>query len=42
MCNWKNTLVVFNDNTVKTRIPLEHIQGQLDQSAAGLTVWRSR
>jgi hypothetical protein len=29
-CKWKNTLVVFNDNTVKTGIPLEHIQGQLD------------
>ncbi|MFI5459550.1 MAG: AsmA-like C-terminal region-containing protein [Isosphaerales bacterium] len=29
-CQWKNTLVVFNDNTVKTGIPLEHIQGQLD------------
>jgi hypothetical protein len=29
-CRWKNTLVVLNDNTVKTGIPLEHIQGQLD------------
>jgi hypothetical protein len=29
-CQWKNTLVVFNQNTVKTGIPLEHIQGQLD------------
>jgi hypothetical protein len=30
LCQWKNTLVVFHDNTVKTGIPLEHIQGQLD------------
>jgi len=29
-CKWKKTLVVFNDNTVKTGIPLEHIQGQID------------
>jgi hypothetical protein len=29
-CAWNETLVVFNDNTVKTGIPLEHIQGQLD------------
>jgi hypothetical protein len=29
-CEWKNALVVFHDNTVKTGIPLEHIQGQLD------------
>jgi hypothetical protein len=28
-CKWKDTLVVFNDNTVKSGIPLEHIQGQL-------------
>jgi hypothetical protein len=30
-CKWKNTLVVFMDNSVRTGIPLEHIQGQLDQ-----------
>jgi len=30
-CQWKNTLVVFIDNTVKTGIPLEHIQGQLER-----------
>ncbi|HEX3450944.1 MAG TPA: AsmA-like C-terminal region-containing protein, partial [Isosphaeraceae bacterium] len=29
-CKWWNTLVVFNDNSVRTGIPLEHIQGQLD------------
>ena len=29
-CKWKNMLVVFDGNTVKTGIPLEHIQGQLD------------
>jgi hypothetical protein len=29
-CQWEKTLVVFNDNTLKTGIPLEHIQGQLD------------
>jgi hypothetical protein len=29
-CKWKNTLIVLNDNTVRTGIPLEHIQGQLD------------
>jgi hypothetical protein len=28
-CRWKDALVVFNDNTVKSAIPLEHIQGQL-------------
>jgi hypothetical protein len=30
-CKWSETLVVFNDNTVKTAIPLEHIQGQIEQ-----------
>ena len=30
-CQWENMLVVFNDNTVKTGIPLEHIQGELEQ-----------
>ena len=30
-CEWKNTLVVLNDNSIRTNIPLEHIQGQLDQ-----------
>ena len=30
-CKWKNTKVVFIDNTVKTAIPLEHIQGELEQ-----------
>jgi hypothetical protein len=29
-CKWKNALVVFNGNTIKTGIPIEHIQGQLD------------
>src|SRR5262249_55599913 len=29
-CQWDKTLVVFNDNTLKTGIPLEHIQGELD------------
>jgi hypothetical protein len=29
-CQWDKTLVVLNDNTLKTGIPLEHIQGQLD------------
>jgi hypothetical protein len=29
-CRWDKTLVVFNDNSIKTGIPLEHIQGQLD------------
>ena len=29
-CQWDKTLVVLNDNTIKTGIPLEHIQGQLD------------
>lgn len=28
-CRWDRTLVVFLDNTVKTAIPLEHVQGQL-------------
>ena len=26
-CKWSKTLVVFNDNTIKTAIPLEHIHG---------------
>jgi hypothetical protein len=30
-CKWKKVLVVFDGNSVKTGIPLEHIQGQLDQ-----------
>ena len=29
-CKWKNTKVVFLDNTVKTAIPLEHMQGELN------------
>jgi hypothetical protein len=29
-CRWARTLVVFNDNSLKTGIPLEHIQGQLE------------
>jgi AsmA-like C-terminal region len=40
-CKWENTLVVFNDNTLITGIPLEHIQGQLDHvrgSSNGLTL----
>ncbi len=28
-CRWDRTLVVFVDNTVKTAIPLEHVQGQI-------------
>jgi AsmA-like C-terminal region len=30
-CEWKNMLVVLDGNTVKTGIPLEHIQGQLER-----------
>ena len=29
-CRWNNTKVVFNDNSVRTAIPIEHIQGELD------------
>ena len=29
-CQWEKTLVVFNNNTVKTGIPLEHINGELN------------
>ncbi len=29
-CRWDKTLVVLNDNTIKTGIPIEHIQGQLE------------
>jgi AsmA-like C-terminal region len=29
-CSWENTRVVFNDNTVRTGIPLEHIQGVIE------------
>ena len=30
-CSWEKMRVVFNDNTVKTGIPLEHIQGEIDE-----------
>ncbi len=30
-CRWENTRVIFIDNTLKAGIPLEHIQGQLDE-----------
>ncbi len=30
-CRWDNTRVVFIDNTLKAGIPLEHIQGQLEE-----------
>jgi hypothetical protein len=30
-CRWQNTKAFFNDNTVQAGIPLEHIQGQLEQ-----------
>ena len=29
-CSWEKTRVVFNDNTVRTGIPLEHIQGVVE------------
>ena len=29
-CRWKNARVVFIDNAVRTAIPVEHIQGQLE------------
>jgi hypothetical protein len=29
-CTWSDALVVFNGNTIKTGLPLEHLQGQLD------------
>ena len=29
-CQWDKTLVVFNDNRLSTGIPLEHIQGELN------------
>ncbi len=29
-CRWKNTKVIFNDNSIRTAIPVEHIQGQLE------------
>jgi hypothetical protein len=29
-CRWDKTLVVFNGNSLKTGIPLEHIQGQME------------
>ena len=32
-CKWSKTLVVFNDNTVKTAVPLEHIHGQIEQAS---------
>lgn len=30
LCDWKNVLVVLNDNTIHAGLPLEHLQGQLD------------
>src|SRR5262249_42079062 len=33
-CRWQNTLVVFNGNSLKTGIPLEHIHGQI-QNVSG-------
>ncbi|WP_406698706.1 AsmA-like C-terminal region-containing protein [Singulisphaera sp. Ch08] len=30
LCDWNNVLVILNDNTIKAGIPLEHLQGQLD------------
>jgi hypothetical protein len=29
-CQWEKALVVFNDNRLSTGIPLEHIQGEMD------------
>ena len=29
-CEWDHALVVFNDNTIQAGLPLEHMQGQLD------------
>jgi hypothetical protein len=29
-CDWDHALVVFNDNTIQAGLPLEHIQGQLE------------
>jgi hypothetical protein len=40
-CQWDKTLVVFNDNRLSTGIPLEHIQGELNNVSGfsnGLTV----
>jgi hypothetical protein len=32
-CRWDNTLVVLNDNSIQAGLPLEHLQGQLDNVA---------
>jgi hypothetical protein len=40
-CQWEKTMVVLNDNMLKTGIPLEHIQGELDNVSGwsnGLTL----
>jgi hypothetical protein len=40
-CSWKEMRVVFIDNTVKTGIPLEHIQGEINSVSGwsnGLTL----
>jgi hypothetical protein len=34
-CKWADTRVVFVDNTLKSGIPLEHIQGQLEDVRGG-------
>jgi hypothetical protein len=34
-CKWSDTKVVFIDNSLKSAIPLEHIQGQLEQVRGG-------
>ena len=42
-CRWDKVQVVLNDNKLKTGIPLEHIQGELDAGqAAGPTAWACR
>jgi AsmA-like C-terminal region len=40
-CRWTDTLVVFNGNSIKTAIPIEHMEGQLDHVSGwsnGLTL----
>jgi hypothetical protein len=41
-CSWDKVKVVLNDNQLKTKIPLEHIQGELKQVKGwsnGLGLW---
>ena len=41
-CRWDKVRVVLNDNQLKTKIPLEHIQGELKKVKGTPTAWKCR